>query len=116
MQGAAASVGASTTRGAGAPQPAPPEVAPDVRERLAPRYKVFVHDDPITTMVFVVDVLRRVFGLEGDRARRVMLEAHESGVAFVCALSLEQAEFRVEQAHALARGAGYPLRFTYEPE
>ena len=53
---------------------------------------------------------------DAQQAVDVMYEAHETGLAFVVALPLEQAEFRVEQAHSLARGAGYPLTFTYEPE
>jgi ATP-dependent Clp protease adaptor protein ClpS len=84
--------------------------------RLAPRYKVFIHNDPVTPMEFVVVVLVRIFTLEHKRAIGVMMEAHTSGVAFVGAYSLEQAEFRVEQAHSLARTAKYPLTFTYEPE
>lgn len=103
-----------------ATQPTPgvarPEVEPDVRIRPAPRYKVFVHNDDITPMWFVTQVLTGIFGLEGQRAQQVMLEAHHEGVAFVIALSYEQAEFRVEQAHSLARAQRYPLKFTYEPE
>lgn len=92
-------------------------VAEPVQEvRHAPRYKVFVHNDDVTPMELVVYVLVGIFSLEHQRALEVMLEAHHTGVAFVTALSLEQAEFRVEQAHSLARGQGYPLTFTYEPE
>ncbi|MBX3470129.1 MAG: ATP-dependent Clp protease adaptor ClpS [Planctomycetes bacterium] len=98
------------------PGVATPVVEPVVRVRPAPRYKVFVHNDDVTPMIFVVDVLRGIFGLDARRAAEVMLEAHTSGVAFVIALSLEQAEFRVDQAHSLARAARFPLTFTYEPE
>lgn len=86
------------------------------RVRLAPRYKVFLHNDPVTPMEFVVIVLVRIFGLDHKMAIGVMLEAHTEGLAFVGAYSLEQAEFRVEQAHSLARTAKYPLTLTYEPE
>lgn len=98
------------------PGVAAPVAEPVTRVRPAPRYKVFVHNDDVTPMLFVVVILRGIFGLEGKRAAEVMLEAHESGVAFVVALTLEQAEFRVEQAHQRARAARYPLTFTYEPE
>lgn len=93
-----------------------PVAEPVTRTRPAPRYKVFLHNDPITRMEFVTQILRGIFGLQASRAQAVMLEAHESGVAFVVALALEQAEFRVDQAHSLARAAGYPLTFTYEAE
>lgn len=107
--------------GGTASEPARPGVGVPVAEpvstpRHAPRYKVFVHNDDVTPMELVVQVLRGIFGLEAKRSVAVMLEAHTSGVAFVVALSYEQAEFRVGQAHALARGRGYPLTFTIEPE
>lgn len=98
------------------PGVAAPVAEPVVRVRPAPRYKVFVHNDDVTPMLFVVHVLTGIFGLETQRAADVMLEAHTNGVAFVIALPLEQAEFRVEQAHSLARASRYPLTFTYEPE
>lgn len=98
------------------PGVAAPVVEPVAKVRPAPRYKVFVHNDDITPMWFVTKILQGIFGLEAQRAEQVMLEAHHEGVAFVVALSLEQAEFRVEQAHSLARAARYPLTFTYEPE
>lgn len=105
-------------RGAGEEQPgtATPVAEPVVRTRLCPMYKVFVHNDPFTTFEFVIDILRRVFTLKGKQAYTVAHEAHDHGLAFVIALPLEQAEFRVQQAHSLARSSGYPLTFTYEPE
>lgn len=84
--------------------------------KLYPRYKVFVHNDDVTPMALVIGVLRSFFGLGMRRSQEVTVEAHHTGVAFVIALTLEQAEFRVQQAHSLARGQGYPLTFTYEPE
>jgi len=93
-----------------------PEVDTRSQVRHCPRYKVFVHNDDVSPMELVVHVLVGIFQLETQRAMEVMLEAHTSDVAFVTALALEQAEFRVEQAHSLARGQGYPLTFTYEPE
>lgn len=86
------------------------------KTRLAPRYRVLVHNDNVTPMEFVVKVLRSIFGLERIRATLVMLEAHRTGVALVAVLPLEQAEFRVDQAHSMARTAKYPLTFSFEPE
>jgi ATP-dependent Clp protease adapter protein ClpS len=102
--------------GPSGPGVATPDVETIEKTRHCPRYKVFVHNDDVTPMILVVDVLRGIFGLDTRRAMEVMVEAHNSGIAFVTALSFEQAEFRVEQAHSIARGRGYPLTFTYEPE
>lgn len=93
-----------------------PDVATIEEVRLCPRYKVFVHNDDVTPMDLVLRVLTGIFALQATHAVEVMLEAHNTGIAFVTALALEQAEFRVEQAHSLARGRGYPLTFTYEAE
>lgn len=92
------------------------ETQSETRTRHAPRYKVFVHNDSVTPMEFVVYVLVNIFSLQHKPAVNVMFEAHERGLALVGAYSLEQAEFRVDQAHSLARAQGYPLTFTYEAE
>jgi len=93
-----------------------PEVEEKEETRLAPRYRVLVHNDDTTPMDFVVVILISVFGLDLRAATRVMIAAHQGGVAHVTTLALEEAEFRCESAHGKARAKGFPLTFTYEPE
>lgn len=90
---------------------------PETRERtqLAPRHRVLVHDDDLTPMDFVVDVLRGVFGKQAAEAEAIMLEAHHGGVALVEVVPLELAELHVDQARSKARTRGYPLAFSIEP-
>lgn len=83
---------------------------------LAPRYRVMVHNDDVTPAAFVTQVLTAVFRLDRALAENVMLEAHNTGVAHVVTLPLEEAEVRCERAHSHSRTHGYPLTFTYEPE
>jgi ATP-dependent Clp protease adaptor protein ClpS len=97
-------------------QPETPSVKPEEKTRHAPRYKVFIHNDNKTPMEFVVFILETIFSRKGADAERIMLEAHNRGVAFVGAYSFEQAEFRVEQAHSKARALKFPLTLTYEAE
>lgn len=78
--------------------------------------KVILHNDDITTMEFVVFILRGVFELSWERAEDVMLTAHLRGIAYVGTYPLEDAKYRVGQAHALARAEGFPLALTIEPE
>jgi ATP-dependent Clp protease adaptor protein ClpS len=92
------------------------EVEPATTTRLTPRYKVICHDDPKTTMDFVVLVLVQAFLKEPQEAVDLMFKVHEQGFAIVAVMPLEEAEFRVDKAHSMARTAGYPLTFTYEPE
>ncbi len=86
------------------------------KPRHAPRYRVFIHNDDVTPADFVVHVLRTHFQKPEPEAMQIMLKAHHSGIAHVATLPLEQAEFRVDQAHSLARARKFPLKLTYEPE
>ena len=91
------------------------ETKPSDSTKLAPRWKVILHNDPVTTFDFVLDVLRKVFAKSAGEAQRITREAHETGSALVDVLPLEQAEFRCEQVHSLARPHGFPLTATIEP-
>jgi ATP-dependent Clp protease adaptor protein ClpS len=78
-------------------------------------YDILVHNDDITPMDFVVAVLMTCFDLDFLRANRVMLRAHQAGVAYVATFGKEEAKYRVGQAHESARIAEFPLQFTIQP-
>jgi ATP-dependent Clp protease adaptor protein ClpS len=84
--------------------------------RIAPRYRVLIHNDNVTPMDYVVGILLECFKKLRPDAITIMIEAHHSGVALVDVMGLEEAEFRVDQAHFLARSIKFPLTFTIEPE
>lgn len=84
--------------------------------RIAPLYRVLIHNDPITTFEFVHRVLQEIFKKKELEAMRIADEAHMTGIALVDVMGLEEAEFRVDQAKSLARANKFPLRFTIEPE
>lgn len=88
----------------------------EVETRLAPLWRVLIHNDDVTPMGLVVEVLSEVWKLGFLAASKVMREAHFKGVALVVVETREQAEFHIEQAHSIARGRGYPLAFSMEPE
>jgi len=98
--------------------PTSPGLSPveETGSRLARRYRVLVHDDDVTPMDFVVQVLVAIHRLDAERAVEVMLEAHHTGLALVRVIGLEEAEFRVAESHGAARLRGFPLTFTIEPE
>lgn len=83
---------------------------------LEPLYAVVIHNDDVTPMNFVVEVLKQIFYLGNDRAAEIMLAAHIKGSAYVQTLPRIEAEKRVQRAHQAAGMEGYPLRFTIEPE
>lgn len=83
---------------------------------LEPLYKVLIHNDDVTPMDFVVHILKTVFYLGNDRASEIMLTAHINGNAYVQTLAKSEAQRRIDRAHNEAMNAGYPLKFSMEPE
>lgn len=83
---------------------------------LEPMYSVVIHNDDVTPMNFVVEVLKQIFFLGNDRAAEIMLAAHLRGSAYVQSLPRMEAEKRVQKAHQAAGMEGYPLTFTLERE
>jgi len=101
-------------------QAAGPEVATElewtVAEDTGSKGKVMLHNDDLTPYDFVVNVMRHVFGFSWPKAAAVTHTAHVRGIALVGVYPLEEAKYKVGQAHALARVEGYPLTLTIEPE
>ena len=99
---------------------------PDLEELIAseteedviepPMYKVLLHNDNYTTMEFVVEILRGVFGKSDDEAVRVMLDVHENGSGLAGVYPNEVAETKVSKVMALAEVEGFPLQCSMEPE
>jgi ATP-dependent Clp protease adaptor protein ClpS len=92
------------------------QVIEETETELEPLYQVIIHNDPVTPMDFVVHVLKNIFYLANDKAAEIMLSAHIYNSAYVQTLAKSKAEKRLQRAHAEAHNAGYPLKFTMEPE
>jgi len=84
------------------------------RTATPPQFKVLMHNDDYTTMEFVVEVLEGVFRKSPPEATRIMLNIHVKGVGMCGLFPFEIAETKVDQVHALARNAGYPLKCSLE--
>ena len=89
----------------------------DVAEAITEEtlWKVIAHDDPITTMEFVVRIMIQVFKKPVIFAEAIMWQVHNEGQSVVDVLPKAEAEFRVRKATAAARLEGFPFRFTIEP-
>ncbi|MGF1445458.1 MAG: ATP-dependent Clp protease adapter ClpS [Pikeienuella sp.] len=79
-------------------------------------YKVILLNDDFTPRDFVVAVLRKIFRLTSEQAHRVMITAHNRGVCVVAVYTRDIAETKAEEGTEAGRCAGYPLKFTTEPE
>jgi ATP-dependent Clp protease adaptor protein ClpS len=88
------------------------------RLKVAPPrlHKVILVNDDYTPRAFVVGVLKAVFGMSEDQARRVMITAHTRGACVVAVYTRDIAETKATRGTDAGRGAGYPLLFTTEPE
>lgn len=84
--------------------------------RVAPRWKVILLNDDVTTFEFVIDLLVRLFHKDRHEAVRLTHEVHDTGSAVVEITSFERAELYVEQIRSTARPSGFPLCATLEPE
>ena len=92
------------------------QIIEETDTKLEPLYTVTIHNDDVTPMDFVVEVLKQIFFLGNDRAAEIMLAAHIKGSAYVQTLPKPEAENRIERAHYAANAEGYPLHFTMERE
>jgi len=78
--------------------------------------RVFVHNDDVTPMDFVVHVLATVFMIPSPNAEHIMYDAHLNGRSYVQTLPEAEARRRIGQAHFAARLRGLPLEFSLERE
>jgi len=92
------------------------QIIEETETELEPLYRVIIHNDDVTPMDFVVHILKTVFYLSNDKAAQIMFTAHYYGTAYVQTLAKSEAEKRIQRAHSESNNAGYPLKFSMEPE
>jgi len=81
-----------------------------------PLYRVIIHNDDITPMEFVIQILTATFQIPNPNAAHIMYTAHLNGNAYVQTLPKTEARRRINKAHFAARLEKYPLHFSMEPE
>jgi len=79
-----------------------------------PLYKVMILNDDYTPMEFVVHILEYFFGMDREKAVRVMLQVHTQGNGVCGVYSREIAETKVSQVNDYARDNNHPLLCTME--
>jgi ATP-dependent Clp protease adaptor protein ClpS len=93
-----------------------PKTKTRVKTQRPRLHKVILVNDDYTPREFVVTVLKAEFRMSEDQAHRVMITAHRRGVCVVSVYPRDVAETKATRATDMARGQGYPLLFTTEPE
>jgi ATP-dependent Clp protease adaptor protein ClpS len=79
-----------------------------------PLYKVIILNDDYTPMEFVVQVLETFFGMDREKATRVMLHVHTRGVGVCGVFTKDVAETKVSQVNDYSRSNQHPLLCTME--
>lgn len=72
-------------------------------------YKVILLNDDYTPMEFVVHVLEIFFGMDREKATRIMLTVHQTGSAVVAIYPRDIAESKSEQINLYAQENQHPL-------
>ena len=78
------------------------------------RYKVVIHNDDVTPMHFVIQLLIEVFNKNISEAEELMLKVHNDGTAVAGVYSYEIAEQKVAESVIIASHAGHPLELSID--
>ena len=79
-------------------------------------YKVILLNDDYTPMDFVVEVLESFFGMDREKATRIMLAVHTEGRAVCGIYTRDIAETKAMQVNQYAREAQHPLLCEIEKD
>ncbi len=79
-------------------------------------WNVVLHNDNVTTMEFVLQVLVEIFDYNEADAMALMLRIHEQGAGIAGTYVYEIAEHKAEHVMAAARKFEFPLAVTIEEE
>lgn len=88
------------------------EAKPELKEPSM--YKVFLLNDDYTPMEFVVTLLEKLFGMDREKATRIMLLVHSQGKGVCGIYTYEIAETKVAQVNEYAQRHQHPLLCSME--
>jgi ATP-dependent Clp protease adaptor protein ClpS len=77
-------------------------------------FRVVLLNDDYTPMEFVVEVLEMIFGMDRQKATRIMLEVHTKGKGLCGVFTYEIAETKVAQVSSFSQQHQHPLLSTME--
>jgi ATP-dependent Clp protease adaptor protein ClpS len=88
------------------------EAKPELKEPSM--YKVVLLNDDYTPMEFVVTLLEKIFGLDREKATRIMILIHTHGKGVCGVFTYEIAETKVAQVNEYSQRNQHPLLCTME--
>ena len=91
-----------------------PTIITETNIKMPRLFKVIMHNDNITEMDFVVDVLMDVFQKSRDSAVATMLDIHNDGQGIAGVYTYDIAVTKKLQTDRLASTRGFPLRLSLD--
>lgn len=79
-----------------------------------PLYRVVMFNDDYTPMEFVEFVLQEFFGMDPEKAYRIMMTIHTTGQSVVGIYPRDIAETKSDQVNKFSQRMNYPLLSTVE--
>jgi ATP-dependent Clp protease adaptor protein ClpS len=79
-------------------------------------WKVIFINDEITTMEFIVEILKNIFEYEEEQATSMTMCIHQEGAGVIAVYPHEIAEQKGIETTIMARNNGFPLQVKLEPE
>lgn len=76
---------------------------------------VFINDE-VTTMEFIVECLKSIFGYDEDEAEARTMQIHSEGSGVIAVYPYELAEQKGIETTVLARNNGFPLQVKLEAD
>lgn len=77
-------------------------------------YKVILHNDQVTTMEFVVMLLKKVFKKDEATSYQIMMSVHKNGTGIAGIYTEDIARTKANLGMSLAQNQGFPLKITVE--
>lgn len=78
------------------------------------KFKVVFHNDDMTPMEFVIDLLQSVYNKSQQQAETITVQVHNEGKGVAGIYYYEIAEQKVAESTMISRTAGYPLTIDIE--
>jgi len=88
----------------------------EVKLKRPKKWAVILHNDDITPMDFVIELLHYVFKMDLSEAAQLMIKVHTEGQGVAGVYPYEIAEQKFTEANAMVRLSNMPLKITLEEE
>lgn len=88
----------------------------EVKLKRPSKWAVVLHNDDVTPMDFVVELLYRIFKINLETATQLMLKIHTEGSGAAGIYPYEIAEQKFTEAQTMVRLSNMQLKITLEEE